>query len=177
MKRRERERLSDAEVASRFGVGLSTVMRWRQRIEPKLKRVKAPTKIHREALRQEVRDYPEAYPYERARRLGVSARGIGHALQRLKLSRKKSLQHPRADQAAQTHFQQKITAYEAARRAIVYVDESGFAHDMPRTHGYALRGQRGALRCGDQVPRRPVQEPHSKFPLESLQSLARHGNR
>lgn len=24
----------------------------------------------------------------------------------------------------------------------MYVDESGFAHDMPRTHGYALRGQR-----------------------------------
>lgn len=25
---------------------------------------------------------------------------------------------------------------------IVYLDESGFAHDMPRTHGYALKGQR-----------------------------------
>ena len=27
-------------------------------------------------------------------------------------------------------------------RPIVYIDESGFAHDMPRTHGYAMRGQR-----------------------------------
>lgn len=26
--------------------------------------------------------------------------------------------------------------------AIVYLDESGFAHDMPRTHGYALKGRR-----------------------------------
>ncbi|CAM2908358.1 transposase [Legionella steigerwaltii] len=25
---------------------------------------------------------------------------------------------------------------------IVYLEESGFAHDMPRTHGYALKGQR-----------------------------------
>ena len=25
---------------------------------------------------------------------------------------------------------------------IVYLDESGFAHDMPRTHGYATRGKR-----------------------------------
>jgi transposase len=24
----------------------------------------------------------------------------------------------------------------------VYIDESGFAHDMPRTHGYSLRGER-----------------------------------
>lgn len=25
---------------------------------------------------------------------------------------------------------------------LVYIDESGFAHDMPRTHGYALKGRR-----------------------------------
>lgn len=25
---------------------------------------------------------------------------------------------------------------------MVYLDESGFAHDMPRTHGYSLRGER-----------------------------------
>lgn len=24
----------------------------------------------------------------------------------------------------------------------MYIDESGFAHDMPRTHGYAIQGQR-----------------------------------
>ena len=27
-------------------------------------------------------------------------------------------------------------------KSIVYLDESGFAHDMPRTHGYSIRGQR-----------------------------------
>jgi len=27
-------------------------------------------------------------------------------------------------------------------RTIVYIDESRFAHDMPRTHGYALAGKR-----------------------------------
>lgn len=25
---------------------------------------------------------------------------------------------------------------------LIYIDESGFAHDMPRTHGYAPKGQR-----------------------------------
>ena len=27
-------------------------------------------------------------------------------------------------------------------RPIIYIDESGFSHDMPRTHGYAPKGQR-----------------------------------
>jgi len=27
-------------------------------------------------------------------------------------------------------------------RPIIYLDESGFSHDMPRTHGYAERGHR-----------------------------------
>ncbi|SDW97448.1 IS630 family transposase, partial [Nitrosomonas communis] len=39
-------------------------------------------------------------------------------------------------------FQEKIATYEAAGRAIVYIDESGFAQDAPRTHGYAPAGQR-----------------------------------
>lgn len=32
--------------------------------------------------------------------------------------------------------------YEDAGHPIVPIDESGFAHHMPRTHGYAPRGQR-----------------------------------
>lgn len=35
-----------------------------------------------------------------------------------------------------------MAAHEAAGRPIVWIDESGFAHDMPRTHGYAPRGSR-----------------------------------
>lgn len=32
--------------------------------------------------------------------------------------------------------------YRIQNRNIVYLDESGFAHDMPRTHGYSTRGER-----------------------------------
>ena len=39
-------------------------------------------------------------------------------------------------------FRQKIEEHKSARRSIVYIDESGFARDMPRTHGYAPIGQR-----------------------------------
>ncbi len=35
-----------------------------------------------------------------------------------------------------------IKMYEHRGRPIVHIDESGFAHDMPRTHGYAPTGQR-----------------------------------
>lgn len=31
---------------------------------------------------------------------------------------------------------------DVEQRPIVYLDESGFAHDAPRTHGYSLRGER-----------------------------------
>jgi transposase len=55
---------------------------------------------------------------------------------------KKTLKHPKADEDARQSFQEKIKSYEAAGSVIVYIDESGFAHDMPRTHGYALKGQR-----------------------------------
>lgn len=35
-----------------------------------------------------------------------------------------------------------MAGHEAAGRTIVYIDESGFAHDLPRTHGYAPKGER-----------------------------------
>ena len=52
------------------------------------------------------------------------------------------MRHPRADAAAQQAFHGKIEGYELDGRSIVYIDGSGFAHDMPRTHGYAPKGQR-----------------------------------
>ena len=39
-------------------------------------------------------------------------------------------------------FCQKISEYKRNGRSVVFLDESGFAHDMPRTHGYAQKGKR-----------------------------------
>lgn len=39
-------------------------------------------------------------------------------------------------------FCQKIEALKKEDKQIVYIDESGFAHDMPRTHGYSDKGKR-----------------------------------
>jgi transposase len=32
--------------------------------------------------------------------------------------------------------------YKKSCRPIIYIDESGFAHDMPRNYGYSLKGER-----------------------------------
>ena len=39
-------------------------------------------------------------------------------------------------------FKEKMETYSKEKRDVVYLDESGFAHDMPRTHGYSEIGKR-----------------------------------
>ncbi|WP_440867793.1 IS630 family transposase [Symbiopectobacterium purcellii] len=55
---------------------------------------------------------------------------------------KKTLRHPKADENARQGFQQKKQQYEKEGKPIVFIDESGFSHDAPRTHGYSPKGQR-----------------------------------
>lgn len=55
---------------------------------------------------------------------------------------KKTLFHPKADEGRRNEFRAKIAQYEEKNRAIVYLDESGFAVDSPRTYGYSQKGQR-----------------------------------
>lgn len=57
---------------------MARVVRWSKRIEPSRTRDKPPTKIKTEALREDIKLYPNAYQYERARRLEVSSRCIGN---------------------------------------------------------------------------------------------------
>lgn len=89
------ENLSFEAIAERFGVGKASVFRWSKQIEPQRTRHKPATKIDMEALKRDVEEYPDAYHYERAQRLGVSQRGIGYALKRLGISRKKKRSHIR----------------------------------------------------------------------------------
>ena len=45
-------------------------------------------------------------------------------------------------------FLRKIEQYKKEKMPIAYVDESGFAHSMPRTHGYSRMGKRMVLVTG-----------------------------
>jgi transposase len=55
---------------------------------------------------------------------------------------KKTLEHPKADEIERIKFQCQLIRYEdCQKRPIIYLDESGFAVDDPRTHGYSTRGK------------------------------------
>jgi transposase len=91
---KERDGLSLGETAHRFGISESSVFRWTKRLEPCHLRNKPATKIDMELLVRDVELYPDAYQHERAERFGCSQRGIGEALKRLKISRKKNFLPP-----------------------------------------------------------------------------------
>ena len=55
---------------------------------------------------------------------------------------KKTLNHPKATPEKRSAFCLRLEQYKAESRPLVYLDESGFAHDMPRLHGYTLKGER-----------------------------------
>ena len=136
--------MSFEEVAVRFGIGQASVFRWSKRFFPCRNRDKPAVKIDMAALARDMEEQPDAYQHERAARLGSSQRGISDALQCLTISRKKnvSASDPKADEASRDAFRSKIKEYHTDKRSVISVDESGFAHDMPRTHGSAPVGRR-----------------------------------
>ncbi len=78
------------ETADHFKIGTASVSRWVHKQEPAKTRIKKPTKITDKVLLKDVKKYPDAYQYERAKRLGASKSGIYYALIRLKISYKKN---------------------------------------------------------------------------------------
>ena len=140
---KDKYNLTFEQTSERFDVPMRTLFRWQKRLHPCLNRNKPATKIDMQALAKDVEDHPDDYQHERAERFHVSQSGIAVALKRLRVTRKKkTLNHPKADPERRHAFGQQIRAYETLGYACVYVDESGFAHSMPRAYGYSRSGQR-----------------------------------
>lgn len=93
-----REGLTFAQTAQRFGVGIASLTRWAKRIEPITNAKRPWLKINIHHLARDIRDFPDAYHYERAQRLGVSARGICDAMKRMGITYKKSTQASKGEQ-------------------------------------------------------------------------------
>jgi transposase len=93
---KEREKLSFRKTAKRFDVGVASVLRWSKNVKPLMSRKKPAIKINMDALRKDIQDHPDAYQYERAKRLGVSQNGIWHAMRRLQVTYKKNSQSPKS---------------------------------------------------------------------------------
>ena len=53
---------------------------------------------------------------------------------------KKTLLHPKATPEKRSVFCEEIKKYKES--SLIFIDESGFAHDMPRLHGYSAKGRR-----------------------------------
>jgi transposase len=138
----QQEGESFLKLSKRFKISPTTISRWKKRLKPKVNRNKSPTKIDELLLKQDIIEHPDSYLHERAKKLGVSKSGLHDAMKRLRVSYKKTLKHPKADPEKRYMFCQKIEDLEKQGETIFYIDESGFAHDMTRTHGYSVKGQR-----------------------------------
>ena len=92
------------KIGRRFGISPNTIFRWTKRLKPKIKREKKSIKIDMKALKEDARQNPELYQYERALKFGVSKSSIGFALRRLGISYKKN-----------------VTASKSKRRKAYYV--------------------------------------------------------
>ena len=86
---REKEGLTIIEVASRFNVGVASVVRWLKRLPPK-KQGYRRRKVDIDLLARDVEKYPDAYQHERAKRFGVHQNAIFHGLKKLGVRYKKN---------------------------------------------------------------------------------------
>ena len=55
--------------------------------------------------------------------------------------KKKTLNHPKADEELRRLFLEQLHQFEKDDRAIIYLDESGFKSHDNRPHGYLYKGQ------------------------------------
>ncbi|QGP48658.1 Transposase [Piscirickettsia salmonis] len=88
-KLKEKKGLTYEEVSELFGVSMRTLFRWNTRIEIKKKAPK-PRVISLEELKNDVKNHPDSYQWERAQRFGVSQHCIQHWLNFLGISCKKN---------------------------------------------------------------------------------------
>lgn len=96
MDTKEKETLTFEALSERFKVGMRTLFRWQNRLEPKRTRNKPATKIDMNALQSDIEKNPDHYLSERAERFQVSVTGIFYAIQRLKMSYKKNSVSPKS---------------------------------------------------------------------------------
>ena len=89
MKVKKEEGLTYKETAKRFKIDISTLFRWQNKPEYIKRRKKPATKIDMEKLKEDVKQYPDAYLAERSKRFNVSIHAIWHALRRLNIRYKK----------------------------------------------------------------------------------------
>ena len=138
----KKEGLQIQSVAKLLSVSVRSVSRWVNHGTDNKPRVHTPYKIPNDKLLLDVSLYPDAYLYEHASRLNCSKSGVKDALDRLGITRKKTLIHPNRDEHKRAIFIENIATYKSNGHEIVFLDESGFEKDIPRIYGYSQKGKR-----------------------------------
>ncbi|WP_227672111.1 IS630 transposase-related protein [Psychrobacter urativorans] len=134
--------MSIRQVCVFYHISKTTLQRWLKDPSIQKTRNKTPNKIPNDALLKDVELYPDDYLYERAQRFNCSKSGIEAALKRLGISKKKTLEHPKAYTVKRAHYLSKLKDYIVQGFPIVYMDESGFEqHETIRPFGYAPIGK------------------------------------
>ena len=90
------EGLTFVETGKRFGMSPNTIFKWTKRIEPKKSWEKGSIKIDMAALAKDVKENPDLYQYERAKKFNVSQNCICKGLKRLGVSYKKNVKTPKS---------------------------------------------------------------------------------
>ena len=85
-----RKSLSIRKVADKFNISTRTIQNWEQGKLPIGKRKKPNISLYKSLLLDDVRQYPDAYQYERAERLKVSQMCIWYNLKKLGITYKKN---------------------------------------------------------------------------------------
>ncbi|CAM3435253.1 MULTISPECIES: IS630 transposase-related protein [Psychrobacter] len=80
-----------AEAAIFYNLSPTTIQNWKRLVHSRTTRQTKPYKILDDVLLNDVKEHPDDYQDERARRLNCSKTGIYHALKRLGISQKKDL--------------------------------------------------------------------------------------
>ena len=71
-------------------IGVASLYRWSDNLEPCETRQKPATKVDMDKLKNDIKEFPDNYQWERAQRLGVGQPAIHYALKRLKITVKKN---------------------------------------------------------------------------------------
>lgn len=144
------------QIARRFRIGLSTLVRWLDRrhqtgsLDPEPHgggRPQAVDAPHAVVLRDLVRQQPDATLDElnASPGLGCSRMAIFRALLRWRISRKKKVLHAQERDAPRTKRERRDFRRRLAREdpeALVFVDETGATTAMTRLYGRAPIGER-----------------------------------
>ena len=104
---RSKEKLSFVQAAKRFSVSINSLFIWSKKVEPMVTKNRPAIKIDQETLMEDIEKYPDAFNYERAKRLNVSPSGIRCAMKRLRISYKKNTKPSQGLQRKKANLQRE----------------------------------------------------------------------